>query len=44
MIWLVIIVAIEIVVRMQDRDVSRGSVITILTRVKVLGYVLLLGL
>lgn len=44
MIWLVIIVAIEIVVRMQDRDISRGSVITILTRVKVLGYVLLLGL
>ena len=44
MIWLVIIIAIELGVRMQDRGISRGVAITLLTRTKLLGYALLFGL
>ena len=36
-IWLVIIIAIELVVRIQDRGISRGIAITVLTRTKLLG-------
>ncbi len=43
-IWLVIIIAIELVVRMQDRGISRGIALTVLTRIKLLGYSLLLCL
>ena len=43
-IWLVIIIAIELVVRMQDRGISRGIALTVLTRTKLLGYFLLLCL
>ena len=43
-IWLVIIIAIELGVRMQDRGISRGVAITLLTRTKLLGYALLFGL
>jgi len=43
-IWLVIIIAIELVVRMQDRGISGGISITALNRTKLLGYSLLLSL
>jgi hypothetical protein len=43
-IWLVIIIAIELVVRMHDRGISRGIATTVLTRTKLLGYSLLLSL
>ena len=43
-IWLVIIIAIELVVGMQDRGISRGIATTVLNWTKLLGYSLLLSL
>lgn len=42
--WLIIVVAIEIVVRFQERDVTGGRVISILNNVKLLCYLVLIAL
>ncbi|MDJ0794239.1 MAG: hypothetical protein QNI98_08330 [Woeseiaceae bacterium] len=42
--WLLIILAIEIVVRLQERNVTSGSLITLAGRSKILFYLVLFGL
>lgn len=43
-IWLLIIVAIEVVVRMQDHGITGGAVLSALNRTKFLFYLALMGL
>ena len=42
--WLVIIAAIEIVVRLQDRDITEGRAISMANRLKLLAYLVLVAL
>ena len=42
--WLFIILAIEIVVRLQERDITSGPLITVVGRSKILLYLVLFGL
>lgn len=43
-IWIVIIVSMEVVVRLQERGITSGALMTTLNRTKLVGYVLLLAL
>jgi hypothetical protein len=43
-VWLLILLAIEIVVRMQDRGITGGALISILNRIKLLLYLMLIAL
>jgi hypothetical protein len=42
-VWLLILLAIEIVVRMQDRGITGGALISILNRIKLLLYLMLIA-
>ena len=42
--WLIIVIAIELVVRLQEREVTGGRLISSLNRVKLFCYLLLIGL
>lgn len=42
--WMVILISIEVVVRLQDRGITQGVVMTSLGRTKTVGYIVLFGL
>jgi len=42
--WMIIIIAMEVVVRLQDRDITGGRLISSMNTAKILMYLLLMGL